>query len=263
MIAAPGITVNSVKITPEAVNAEVQYHPANNLFDAKYEAMQALVIRELLLQRAVELGLCDRAEAEDSDNLDAVFETLFEKEIILPDSDEETRQRFYENNKKQFFTSPLFEAAHILYLAPMEDEEASELALNHVQNAFARIQKDPSCFEDIAKAESACSSAKMGGHLGQVTKGQTTPIFETALFAMNDGDISIQPIKSEYGYHLIKVYKRIEGKQLPFEVVQEKIEDDLRRQSWQRAFSQYIQFLAGEAEISGFQLKKSDTLLVQ
>ena len=36
----PGITVNGAKITPEEINLEVQYHPAENLFDAKYEAMR-------------------------------------------------------------------------------------------------------------------------------------------------------------------------------------------------------------------------------
>lgn len=260
MIEAPGITVNSVKITPADINAEVQHHPSGTLFNAKYEAMQALVIRELLVQRAIELKLIT---GDADENLDQIFETLFDQEINIPDADDDTCQHFYNANKSKFFTSPLFEAAHILYLAPDGDEEASKVALKQVQNAFARIQKEPFCFEDIAKSESACSSAKMGGHLGQVTKGQTTPVFEKALFAMNDGDISMQPLKSEYGYHLIKVYKRIEGKQLPFEAVQEQIADDLRRQSWQRAFSQYIQLLAGNAKISGFQLKASGSPLVQ
>jgi peptidyl-prolyl cis-trans isomerase C len=61
MISAPGITVNGVKITIEQINSEVQYHPAPSLPDAKYQAMQALVIRELLIQQAIKLGLCDEA----------------------------------------------------------------------------------------------------------------------------------------------------------------------------------------------------------
>lgn len=50
---APGISVNGILISPEQISAEVQYHPAPTLFDAKYEAMQALVIRELLIQEAI------------------------------------------------------------------------------------------------------------------------------------------------------------------------------------------------------------------
>ena len=261
MITAPGITVNGVKITPEQINSEVQYHPAESLFSAKYEAMQALVVRELLIQRAVDLELCNHDEAVK--NPDQILETLFEKEIETPEADEQTCRHIYESKTAQFFTSPLFEAAHILYLAAPSDEAARAEAEEKAQKALARIQKNPEHFEAIAKAESACSSAKTNGHLGQITKGQTTPVFEAALFSMHDGDISTEPLASEFGYHVIKVYKRLDGKQLPFEAVKDQIADDLRRQSWQRAFSQYVQLLAGRAKISGFKLKQADTPLVQ
>lgn len=261
MVAAPGITVNGVKITPEQINAEVQYHPAESLPGAKYEAMQALVVRELLIQRAVDLELCTHDEGVK--NPDEVLEALFEKEITVPDADKQTCQRFYEQNKERFFTSPLFEAAHILYPAPPGDEQARKAALEKAQKALERITRKPESFEAIAKTESACSSAKMGGHLGQVTKGQTTPAFETALLNMQEGDISAAPLASEFGYHLIKVHKRLEGKQLPFEAVHEWIADYLQRQSWQRAFNQYVQLLAGQAKVSGFQLKQADSPLVQ
>ncbi|GJL85400.1 MAG: peptidyl-prolyl cis-trans isomerase [Micavibrio sp.] len=261
MVAAPGITVNGVKITPEQINAEVQYYPAESLFSAKYEAMQALVVRELLIQRAAGLGLCDHDEAVKSP--DDILEALFEKEIDVPQADKETCKRFYDNNRDRFFTSPLFEAAHILYPALPGDDAARTGALEKAQTALERITKKPEHFETIAKTESACSSAKLGGHLGQVTKGQTTPAFEAALLDMQEGDISSVPLASEFGYHVIKVHKRLEGKQLPFEAVQEWIADYLQRQSWQRAFSQYVQILAGEAEVSGFQLKQADTPLVQ
>ena len=261
MIGAPGITVNGIKITPKQINTEVQYHPAESFSGAKYEAMQALVVRELLIQRAVNLKLCNHDTAIK--NPDEILETLLEKEITVPDADEKTCRRFYENNKEQFVTAPLFEASHILYPAPPSDKEAGKVALKKAQGALKRIQKDPNRFDMIAKTESACSSAKMGGHLGQITKGQTTPVFEAALLDMQEGDISKQPLASEFGYHLIKVHKRLEGKELPFNAVHEWIADSLKRQSWQRAFSQYVQLLAGKAKISGFQLKQTDMPLVQ
>ena len=96
---APGIEVNGVKITSDEINAEVQYHPAESLFSAKYEAMRALVIRELLLQRASELGLCQRDEAIK--NPDPIIETLLSQEINIPEADQETCRRYYENNKSE------------------------------------------------------------------------------------------------------------------------------------------------------------------
>ncbi len=261
MIAAPGILVNGIKITPDQINSEVQYHPAESLLSAKYEAMQSLVIKELLIQRAVDLNLCEHDEAVKSP--DTILENLFEKEITVPEADEETCRRFYTNDRNRFFTSPLFEASHILYLAPSDDKKVRAEALKKAEHALARIQERPESFEEIARSESACSSAKMGGRLGQITKGQTTPAFELALFNMQEGDVSNEPLASEFGYHVIKIHKRLEGKQLPFEAVQEWIADHLRRRSWQKAFGQYVQILAGKAEISGFKLKKSDTFLVQ
>ena len=82
---APGITVNGIKITPDQINAEVQYHPACSLLDAKYEAMQALVIRELLIQRAANLGLCLREEAVRKP--DDIIDALLEQEIDMPESE--------------------------------------------------------------------------------------------------------------------------------------------------------------------------------
>lgn len=258
---APGIVVNNIKITPEQIGAEMQYHPAESMFSAKYETMQSLVVRELLIQRAVELDLCTHDEAVK--NPDQVFEVLFEKEISIPDPDQKTCEHFYNSNKKKFFTSPLFEAAHILYLAPAKDDEMRQEALKKAQKLLKEIQQAPDSFERLARSESACSSAKTDGHLGQITKGQTSPAFEAGLFAMQEGEISSTPLSTEYGYHILKVYKRIEGKQLPFEAVHEWIIDHISRQSWQRAFSQYVQLLAADAKISGFQLKRADSPLVQ
>lgn len=262
MITASDISVNGVKITPEQINAEVQYHPADSLLNARQEATQALVIRELLIQRAVDLKLCEPDQAMA--NTDEVLTTLFEKEIKIPEADEAACQRFYAGHKKRFYTAPLFEAAHILYPAPPEDETARTEALNKANRALIRIQKDPDCFAAMAQKESACSSAKTGGHLGQISKGQTTPVFESALLEMHEsGEVSKEPLASEFGYHLIKLHKRIEGQQLPFEAVHQWIANHLQNQAWQRAVSQYIQLLAGQAEINGFHLRQAATPLVQ
>ncbi|MFA5593376.1 MAG: peptidylprolyl isomerase [Micavibrio sp.] len=258
---APGIEVNGIKISIEEINAEVQYHPAESLYSAKYEAMKALVIKEMLIQRAVDSGLCNREEAVK--NPDGVIDDLLEREISIPAADEETCKRYYENNKKKFFTSPLFEVSHILYMAPPDDEKARAEAQTRAQAALSRIRQSPGLFEIIAKDESACSSAKDGGMLGQISRGQTMPAFETALFQMQEGETSREPVPSEVGYHIIRVHKRVEGKQLPFENVMDWIAQDLHEKSWNRAFNQYIQLLAGRSHISGFRLEAAQNPLVQ
>jgi len=257
----PGIQVNDVHISAEEINTEVQYHPAEELPEAKYQAMQALVVRELLLQKAVSLGICSKGHAVK--NVDEVVEELLNKEVVIPEPDTETCQRYYEANKKRFYTSPLYQVSHILYLAPPDNKEEREKARLKAADALERIKKDPALFTQIAKEESGCSSSGEGGRLGQISKGQTLPAFEAVLLKMQAGDMSEAPVATEVGYHIIQVHEYAEGRQLPYDAVKDWIAEFLKSQSWQRAFSQYIQILAGEANISGFRLKKADTPLVQ
>lgn len=261
MIEAPGITVNGIKITPDQINAEVQYHPAQSLVDAKYKAMQALVIRELLIQQAVKCGLF--AGDRDGEAPDDIIDKLLEREITVPEPDRETCERYYKNNQRRFHTAPLFEASHILYLAPPDDKAACEKAKASAEKALSSIRANPAIFEAIAQSESACPSGKTGGNLGQISKGQTLPAFEAALLSMQEGDLSPEPVLTDVGYHVIRLHRRIDGQMLPFEAVADWIADHLKKESWQRAFSQYIQILAGQAKISGFRLAGADTPLVQ
>lgn len=257
----PGIEVNGIRITSEEINAEVQYHPAESLFSAKYEATRALVIREILIQRASELGFCQRDEGIKK--ADAVIEELLAEEIQVPEADDETCRRYYENNKSRFLTSPLFEVSHILFLAPSEDETARTQAKNQAGLILRQLRQEPTLFEELAKKHSGCSSAAQGGHLGQISRGQTMPAFEKALFLMKEDEISAEPVETEVGFHIIKVHKRAEGMQLPYERIAEWIARDLHEKSWRRAFHQYIQLLAGRCKISGFRFEGARSPLVR
>lgn len=261
MIEAPGITVNGIKITPEQISAEVQYHPAGSLPEAKYQAMQALVIRELLLQKAMSLGMCSHEEALK--NPDNIIESLLEREIAVQEPSAEECALYYKNNSSKFQTAPVCEASHIFYPAPVEDDEARRKAYDRAMASLERIRTKPSLFESIAHAESACSSAKSGGFLGQISKGQTVPAFEAALLAMKEGEVSQAPVATEVGYHIIRMHRKSEGKVLPLDVAMEWVADHLKKQRWNTTFRQYVQILAGEAKISGFHMKGADTPLVQ
>ena len=247
---APGITVNGVHITSDAINEEVQYNPAATYFDAKYQAMQALVIKELLLQEAANKNI--PVGVEDSDS---AIDELLEKTLEITEPDAELCAKYYEQNQPRFMTSPLLQVSHILYLAPPEDKAAYSEAKVKAEIALNRIKKSPSLFDSIAKGESACSTSGEGGRLGQISKGQTMPMFEAALMEMSEGELSQEPVATEVGYHIIKVDKRAEGAQLPYEAVTEKIMEFLESQKWNDALNQYIKILADKAEISGFELK--------
>lgn len=255
------VIVNGVGITDKQINTELQYHPAREIADARTRAMRALVVRELLLQEAQNKGVFkDRQSIKDESG---VIETLLQKDIQVPSPDHDSCLRYYKNNQQRFMTSVLYEASHILLSAPADDGEKRAQALQKITDILAALKQSPDLFAALAREHSACSSAKEGGRLGQISKGQTTLEFEQALFKMKKGDISPSSVATKYGYHIIFVHERADSMQLPFEAVKDWIADYLKQSVWRRAVSQYIEILAGKADIKGFNLKAAETPLVQ
>ncbi len=261
MTIPPHITVNGVTIAPQNIMQETQHHPAESLFSAQYYATRALIIRELLIQRAQHLYLC-QADFDKADEND-IIESLIDQEVSFPEADDTICHQYYRNNPKRFMTSPLFEVSHILYLAPADNKLAQDMALMKAKIALKKIKQKPVLFPSIAKQESACSSAKEGGRIGQISQGQTLPEFEKALFKMRAGDISKTPVLTSVGYHIIKVDEWAEGHALAYAQVGEWIKDYLERKNQQKALQQYIRILAGQADIRGFTFESATSPLVQ
>lgn len=95
------VMVNHKEILDEEIYQEMQYHPASSAEQAMQEAARALVIRELLLQKAAELNIV-ADKSEDISAEEMIIETLLKRVIQLPDVDDDTLFRFYENNAHRF-----------------------------------------------------------------------------------------------------------------------------------------------------------------
>jgi peptidyl-prolyl cis-trans isomerase C len=263
------VFVNGVEISDHAINSELQYHPAGSVEAAREAAARALVVRELLLQAAGRLGierpdpLQDAAAGEREADDEGLIRTLIAREVRTPEPDEATCRRFYDNNLQRFRSPDLFEAAHMLFPADPEDAGACAGAKQRAAAALAQALEQPQRFAELAQQLSACPSAAQGGNLGQISRGQTVPELETFLFNLEPGQICPVPVKTRFGYHVVRLDRRIEGRQLPFEAVRERITDYLREHVWRRAVSQYLQLLVGQAEIRGIDLKGANTPLVQ
>jgi peptidyl-prolyl cis-trans isomerase C len=261
------ITVNGVEIPESAVASETQNHPAETPVAAREEAARALVVRELLLQEARRLEYRpDPAELGDGrreTDEESLIRQLLDCELETPEADEAACRRYYENNGRRFVSPALYEAAHIFFPAPPEDEAARAEARKRAEATIEELEQAPERFAALAKARSACSSAQDGGALGQVTRGQTAPELESFFDALEPGQISPVPVESRYGVHIVRLDDRQEGRRLPFEAVRDRIAEYLNQQVWQRAVSQYISILAGRAEIEGFEMPGATSPLVQ
>ena len=96
------IFVNNVEITDDDVHAEMQYHPAESADKARHKAAQALVIRQLLLQEAKAKNMLEDVEQVDTVLAEETIDTLILQEVVVPQADDESCKRYYEQNKERF-----------------------------------------------------------------------------------------------------------------------------------------------------------------
>lgn len=255
------IHVNGVTIESRDINIESAYHqePGADPRYALRRAAVALTVRELLRQRAEQLGIDTTG---DEAELDAALDDLVEREVHVPAADTETCRRWYLQNPDQFRTPDLAEVRHILLAAPPDILEERDAARATAEELIARLQQDPDAFPQLAREYSRCPSGKDGGLLGQVSKGETVPEFEDAVLRLPVG-LADLPVKTRYGFHVVEVIQRVEGTLLPFDAVHERIAEYLEERSRRRALSQYIRLLAAEAEIKGIDLEAAESMLIQ
>jgi peptidyl-prolyl cis-trans isomerase C len=260
------ISVNGTTIPREVIAREVQNHPAEQPILAWQAAARALVVRELLLQEARRLGIESEplrdAEGRSETPDEAAMRELIEREVVTPEPDDAACFRFYEQNRERFRAGDLYEAAHILIAAPGRDFPARTAARTKADGILDAVRADPNLFAEFARAESDCkTSAENGGHLGQLTRGQTVKEFEAALQRMQPGEFAIA--ETRFGFHVIRLDQHAPGQVLPFELARDRIADYLATSVRHRALAQYVSLLAGRAEISGIALAAASSPLLQ
>lgn len=142
-------------------------------------------------------------------------------------TDEEAKA-FYDANPKQFEKGATVNAKHILVA---EEDAANEI--------LAAIQSGEKAFEDAARESSTCPSGAQGGDLGEFGRGQMVKEFEDAAFDAEAGQV-VGPVKTQFGYHLIKVEKKNEAAQTPFEEVTAQIKQNLMNQKRNERYSEKV-----------------------
>lgn len=142
-------------------------------------------------------------------------------------SDEEIKA-YYDANPNQFVKEGKVSAKHIL---TDSEEKCTDI--------FKEIAEGAKSFEDAAKEYSTCPSGQQGGDLGEFGKGQMVKEFEDAAFSGEIGQV-IGPVKTQFGYHLIKVEKRTEPETASFDEVKENIRKTLLSQKQNQLYSEKI-----------------------
>ncbi|WLQ15769.1 peptidylprolyl isomerase [Hahella aquimaris] len=251
------ISVNGVAISEAAMCQEMQYFPSESREDALNQAARALIIGELLRQRAQALGM-----ETDGLSRDEVIEQLLQQEAPVREPTVAECERFYQGHPQQFSSSPLVEARHILLAAAPDDVKERSLKLEQAKVLIERLQSHPEQFAMLAQKFSACPSKEQGGSLGQLSRGQTVAEFEAAVFRHDHGLIA-SPVESRYGVHVVWVERNIPGDLLPFSYVEDKLRSYLHELAERRAIVDYLHRLVEAAEIHGYRFAQDGSPLLQ
>lgn len=254
---APPIFVNGVAIPEIAIAQEAQNHQAVSGPEARAAAARALVIRELLLQRAKALGLepaptCD-AQGREETRSEALVRQMLEREAPSAEPTLAECRRVYESSRSKFTSPEVFEASHILF--DLADKNAASWTGAHMRatEAIAALRGGAD-FSDLAQKYSACPSAARGGALGQLRRGDLAESMEKALLALSEGAIAASPVLTRHGWHVVRLDRRTPSRVLPFEAVEESIREALRTRAALAAAARYTASLAAAAEIEGLSL---------
>jgi peptidyl-prolyl cis-trans isomerase C len=157
---------------------------------------------------------------------------------------DEAMHKVYDDAVKQMGEQKEVRARHILIRAAPGDEKADKAAEDKIKATIARLKKGED-FEKVAKEVTEDPSGKAnGGDLGYFTKDQMVPEFAEAAFKLNKGDIS-EPVKTQFGWHVIKVEDSRVKPPPTFDEVKPQIENYVTR----KAQADLVQKLRAEAKI--------------
>ncbi len=192
----------------------------------KSQLVQELINQELFYSHAMAKGY--QEESDYLNEVEIVRANLLKSYAIRKflgevKFDQTDVEKYYAANKAQFVEPEKVKASHILV--------ADEQKMAEVKAALDGGES----FEDVAKAHSTCPSKERGGDLGFFGKGQMVPEFEQVAFEMNVGDVS-EPVKTQFGYHIIKLDDKKPESELALDAVRPQIEQHLLHQAQNQAY---------------------------
>ncbi|MFL0253255.1 peptidylprolyl isomerase [Clostridium neuense] len=236
--------VNGREITEKELNEIAERFPQDRKQyfqgeDGKKRLLEEIISFELIYIDAKESGLTNdefykkqMAEAEKQILTQMAVNKVM-SEVAVAESEVE---RYYEANKAAFQDSEKISAKHILVNS---EEEALKIK---------KEIEEGKTFEDAAKEYSSCPSKERGGDLGAFSKGQMVPEFEEAAFSQEIGEVGA-PVKTQFGYHLIKVENKIPAAPMDFESVKEGIRKRLIQERQSMKYTWYIDQLKNKYKV--------------
>lgn len=207
--------------------------------EGRKKLVDELVMHELMYSEAVEKNL--EKDQEFIDVLNNMKKSLLQQYSLrkmfngITVSDQELRD-YYEQHKDIYKTEEMVKASHIL----VDSEEKANEILEDITDGMK--------FEEAAANYSSCPSKQNGGELGQFGRGQMVKEFEDAAFSMQVGEIS-SPVKTQFGYHIIKLTDHLPARNSEFEEVYQEVKDGFFAEKQEKVYLEKKAELTGKYEV--------------
>lgn len=220
------IKVRDVDAVIATLNPQQQFMFATDYGRAR--VLDELINKELFYLYAQDQKIEENEEFQkDLENVRKSLMTNHALKLLLRDvtvSEEEVKS-YYEENKAEFSEPEQVKASHILV-------ESEDMAIE----ILAELEGNQLTFEEAAEKYSSCPSKQQGGDLGFFTRGQMVTAFEDAAFQLESGQTS-EPVKTEYGWHIIRVAEKKPARQQPLDEVRDTLYEKLNSEKQYKLYN--------------------------
>ena len=170
-------------------------------------------------------------------------------DLLVPDTE---TKKYYDDNLKRYEVKEQVRASHILIKVGKKADDAQKAAAKKKAKSVHKLATAKGAdFAKLAKAHSEGPTKSRGGDLSFFTKGRMVPDFEKVAFKLAKGKIS-EPVKTQFGWHIIKVTDKKEGRQRGFEEVKASITKLLQNKKSRRAKADLLRKLKTNGKVETF-----------
>ena len=252
------VTVNGKSITQKEVDTELMNAtqgrfsqlPAQKQVELRQQMLQQLVGKELIYGDAKKTGVLSSKEykaeyskLEERMKKELAIQVWQSKQLENIKISEKEQKEYYNKNKEEFNEKETLHARHILVKTEAE-----------AKNIIAQVKplsgdKLKNKFMELAKEKSTGPSGPKGGDLGYFAQGQMVPAFNEKVFSMKVGTVTMAPVKTQFGYHVIYLEDKRAAAARTFKDVQVFIERRLKGEKFKSATQAKMKKLHEKAKI--------------
>jgi parvulin-like peptidyl-prolyl isomerase len=245
-------TVNGKKITTEDAERFIKATSPQQTFSSIKESDKKIVTdrlieRVLFIEAAEKEGVEKDPEFEKALNIakdELMINQWMKKQYEATVVSDGEAKEFYEKNKEQFQKPAQVHARHILI---KDDEAAAKKIIEDLKGLKGEKLKEK--YIALAKEKSEGPTGPKGGDLGYFGPKQMVPEFDKAVFALGKGEVTTEPVKTQFGYHVIYVEDKKDATTVPYDQVKGQIVQNLKQTQFRKMLEKSAKELKSKAKI--------------